>query len=154
MPWRSKVWQKTEDFRSKHLRGELAQLPIDVFTLLELELELDLIPFEGLYEKHQIDAAIRSDFTGIYVDAEDFELLDYGPEFKLRRLRFSIAHELGHLVLHRDEFERSGFKDVDGFPEWTRSLGGQKHDDLRQRQHPQNLKSDVLPLSESHLTRP
>ena len=65
MAWRSEVWQKAEDFRSKHLKGELAKLPIDVFSLLELELELDLIPFEGLYEKYQIDAAIRSDFTGV-----------------------------------------------------------------------------------------
>lgn len=116
-----------EELRSEHLKGNLAKLPIDVFSVVELELSLDVIPFDDLYEKYRIDAAIRSDFSGVYIDTNDFKLLDTDHDPNLNRLRFSIAHELGHMVLHREEFESNGFKTVSDFIAWTESLGGRNY---------------------------
>lgn len=51
------IWQQVEAFRRQYLVGDLAHLPVDVFTLTEIELQLDIIPFDDLYEKYEVDAA-------------------------------------------------------------------------------------------------
>src|SRR5208282_5969560 len=69
---KEEVWDAVEKFRRQYLVGPLAHLPVDVFTLAELEFKLDIIPFDDLYEKYEVDAALMQDFSGIYVDAEAY----------------------------------------------------------------------------------
>ena len=127
MNGRESVWDKAEAFRQQHLADELAYVPVDVFTLVELRLKLDVIPFDDLFAKYSSDAAIKPDFTGIYVDAEAYVLWEKGPVWKQNRLRFSVAHELGHYILHRDIAASLSFKNFDDFAHWTRTHGGQKY---------------------------
>jgi Zn-dependent peptidase ImmA (M78 family) len=122
MHWKTKAWKAAEAFREKHLRGKLSHLPVDVFSLVEIELGLDVIPFDDLFAKYSVDAALTADFTGIYVDAEAYILMEKGPEWKLNRLRFSLAHELGHHVMHRNL--KPSFSSVDDFALWTQDYGG------------------------------
>jgi hypothetical protein len=70
MNGRADVWEVVEAFRRQHLTAQADQLPVDVFSLVELQLRLDVIPFDDLSAKYQVDAALTPDFTGIYVDAE------------------------------------------------------------------------------------
>jgi Zn-dependent peptidase ImmA (M78 family) len=121
------IWDQVEEFRRIQLgdRGEL--LPIDVITLAELELRLNLIPFDDLFSKFNIDAALIQDFSGIYVDAQSYYELDNGPIWRRYRLRFSIAHELGHYVLHRSLAEQHKFTTFGEFFEWIRSSDGEKY---------------------------
>ncbi len=121
------VWDQVEAFRQQHLAGDLAHLPVDVFTLVELRLKLDVIPFDDLFAKYDSDAAITADFTGIYVDAEAYVLWERGPVWKQNRLRFSVGHELGHYALHRDIAAKLSFKSFDDFARWTRTHSGQKN---------------------------
>ena len=125
--WQEKVWAAAEELRARHLQGELARLPVDVFSLAELELRLDVIPFDDLFAKFEADAAITSDFTGIYVDAEAYYLMERGPEWKLNRLRFSYAHEIGHLVLHRDAISTFSIRTLEDFMLWSKECGGQRY---------------------------
>ena len=122
------VWQSVETFRAEYVKGEIARLPIDVITLAELELKLDLIPFDDLRRRFQVDAALTADFSGIYIDAESYLLIEAAPEWKLNRLRFSVAHELGHWAMHQDLFVRHGFKSPNEFVSWTQFCGGQKYE--------------------------
>lgn len=128
MSWKEAVWGKVEDFRRQHVPGDLAHLPLDMISIAELELKLDLVPFDDLYTKFNADAAIMADFTGIYVDAETYQLIDAAPEWKLNRLRFSIAHEVGHWAMHRAEFAERSFSDFSEFARWTGENGGRKYD--------------------------
>ena len=96
------VWQKVEELRAQYPVLCEDQTPIDVFTFLELDLALDPIPFDDLCAKYRVEAAIKADFTGIYLDAEQYKLMERGPDWKLQRLRFTVAHELAHYFLHRD----------------------------------------------------
>jgi Zn-dependent peptidase ImmA (M78 family) len=121
------VWEKAEAFRREYLVGDLQHLPVDVFTLVELQLKLDVIPFDDLFAKYDSDAAITRDFTGIYVDAEAYVLWEKGPVWKQNRLRFSVAHEVGHYVLHRDRAAKLDFKSFEDFARWTRTHGGQRY---------------------------
>lgn len=61
MNGKEQVWDQVEAFRRQYLVGPLAHLPVDVFTLAEIELHLDIIPFDDLYEKYEVDAALIQD---------------------------------------------------------------------------------------------
>jgi len=97
-----RVWEAVETFRRLYLIEAVDSLPVDVFSVVELKLRLDVIPFDDLATKFRIDAALTQDFSGIYVDAESYILWERGPVWKQNRLRFTVAHEIGHWVLHRD----------------------------------------------------
>lgn len=121
------VWEQVETFRKHYLRGDLAHLPVDVFTLAEIDLKLDIIPFDDLFEKYDSDAALMHDFSGIYVDAEAYIIWEKGPLWKQRRLRFSVAHELGHFILHREIAAKAAFKNFGEFAAWTKGYHGQQY---------------------------
>src|SRR5271165_1117063 len=121
------VWEQVEQFRKKHPSTSGGFLPVDIFTLVEVDLELDVIPFDDLFPKYGVDAALTQDFTAIYVDAESYVLWEKAPEWKQYRLRFSVAHELGHCVLHREIASQQKFQSFKQFFEWTRTYGGNKY---------------------------
>lgn len=111
----SSVWDKVEAFRERYLAKDRSALPVDVFSLVELTLQLDVIPFDDLFSKYRVDAALTPDFKGIYVDAESYVLWENGPVWKQNRLRFTVAHELGHYVMHRDYAAKVKFASFDQF---------------------------------------
>lgn len=113
------VWEAVEVFRARY--GCLSHLPIPVLEVLELEMRIDLIPFPKLMRTYSVDAALKPDFTGIYVDEDSYAALEGKPAWIYNRLRFSLAHELGHIELHRDIAPEGGFSSLQEFWEWTRN---------------------------------
>lgn len=101
---------------------------MDLISFVELELRLDLIPYDGLRCDFGADAAILADFSGLYIDGEIFDRIDVirGPQ--LNRLRFSIAHELGHLFLHREYFLAADIRTTDHMLDWLNEHDGRKYD--------------------------
>lgn len=67
--------------------------PVDIEIIVESDFEIEIIPIRGLQAAYQIDAFLSKDLTTISVD-------DAVLETRLNRYRFSLAHELGHRVLH------------------------------------------------------
>jgi hypothetical protein len=43
------VWAQVEQFRREHFAGQLSALPVDVFTVAELDPRLNIIPFDDLF---------------------------------------------------------------------------------------------------------
>ncbi len=85
------VGRKIEELRAQDAVLREDRAPIDVFAFLKLELGLDPIPFDDLAAKCRVAAAIKADFTGIYLDAEQYNLMEQGPDGKLNRLRFTVG---------------------------------------------------------------
>lgn len=121
------VWRKIEELRAEFDLLKEDRTPIDVFTFLEVDLGLDPIPFDDLTAKYRVEAAIKADFSGIYLDAEQYALMEKGPEWKLNRLRFTVAHELAHFFLHRDLPQAADFATMTDFARWTANYGGRKY---------------------------
>jgi hypothetical protein len=121
------VWDKIEELRGHFEILKEDRTPIDVFTFFEIDIGLDAIPFDDLAAKYRVDAAIKVDFSGIYLDAEQYALMERGPEWKLNRLRFTVAHELAHYFLHRDLPQDSDFKSLHDFALWTANNHGRKY---------------------------
>jgi Zn-dependent peptidase ImmA (M78 family) len=112
------VWSAVEEFRAQY-SIELGTLPVDVLTVIELRLKLDVIPFPDLFQKYSVDAAVLPDFSGIYVDERSYRFLEGKPIWLFNRLRFSLAHELGHIILHRDLVKDLKFTSLQVFRDWT-----------------------------------
>jgi len=118
------VWQKIGELRAEFDLLKVDCTPIDVLTFFEVDLGLDAIPFDNLTSRYRVEAAIKADFSGIYLDAEQYALMEKGPEWKLNRLRFTVAHELGHYYLHRDLPQDSDFSSMPDFARWAANYGG------------------------------
>jgi Zn-dependent peptidase ImmA (M78 family) len=115
MNGQANVWEAVEAFRRQHMTADEDRLPVDLFSIVELKLRLDVIPFDDLLAKYRVDAALTPEFTGIYVDAESYILWERGPVWKQNRLRFTVAHELGHWAMHREYAARVKFASFDDF---------------------------------------
>ena len=64
-----------------------------------------------------MDALLRGDLTTIIVDADE-----YMDDRMQNRLRFSIAHELGHFVLHADVYRGIHYRSVDEWIAFVQAL--------------------------------
>jgi hypothetical protein len=91
---KERVWQEADTLRAEHPSGRC--LPVRVLDLAEFDLGLSLIPVDGLREQLDIEALLMGDLSSILVDKRAF----MNPRLEYR-LRFSVAHEIGHLILHR-----------------------------------------------------
>ena len=69
--------------------------------IVEFDLNLDIVPMTSLRQDADIDALLLSDWQTIVVD-QGF----YMDDRYQNRIRFSVAHELGHFVMHKDAFAR------------------------------------------------
>jgi Zn-dependent peptidase ImmA (M78 family) len=121
------VWQVVDRLRDQYPVLQAERLPIDIFVFMEVDLGLDPIPFDDLMAKYRVDAAIKADFSGLYLDAQQYNLMERGPIWKLQRLRFSIAHELAHYFLHRDLPQPESFASLANFAQWSSTYMGKKY---------------------------
>ena len=98
------IWQEAENFRAEFWPED--SLPVDIEAIVEKRLKLNIQPEHDLLSELDIDAYLRVDFTGIIVDYNC-----YMKEKFINRLRFSFAHELGYLFLHKDIYASFSISD-------------------------------------------
>ena len=72
---------------------------MDVLSIVEFNLDLEIRVSTGLKEDADVDALLLGDWKTLIVDHKQ-----YMDSRFINRLRFSIAHELGHYVLHKAVF--------------------------------------------------
>lgn len=71
------------------------KLPVPIEEIIEFNLKMDIVPFPGLQKDFDVEGFISGDLTCIYVDDLIFQK-------RPARYRFTLAHEVGHFVLHKD----------------------------------------------------
>lgn len=79
------------DFLKQYNRADV--LPIDIETIAEFDLGLNIFPFPHLQETFDIEGFISGDLTVIYVD-------EFIYSNRPSRYRFTLAHEIGHFLFH------------------------------------------------------
>ena len=92
-------WQEADSFRQQYWSSGL--IPVDVLAIAEFDLDLEIRTITRLKEDADIDALLLGDWKTLIVDQQQYQDDRY-----INRLRFSIAHELGHYVLHRAVYEQ------------------------------------------------
>jgi hypothetical protein len=89
-----KCRNEAERFRQAYWPS--GEVPVDVLAIAEFDLGLEVRPVAGLKEEADVDALLLGDWKTLIVDRQQ-----YMEERFINRLRFSVAHELGHLALHK-----------------------------------------------------
>lgn len=90
-----------DDIFNRH--WDTGKLPVKVEIIIG-RLGLDVVPVPSL---PNFESWLSLDMKNIYVNASTYS--DYRYE---NRLRFSLAHELGHFMLHRDIITKMNFDSV------------------------------------------
>jgi len=75
-------------------------LPIPIEEIVEFDLGLNVIPLPNLHRDFQIESWLSHDTQAIFIDLRQCEEME-------TRYRFSLAHEVGHLLLHADLYRGS-----------------------------------------------
>jgi len=111
--------RRAGDFlRTHHPAGTI---PVPIEEIVEFRYRIDIIPVPGLQEAFEIDGFISSDLKSIMVDAFVYER-------RPGRYRFTLAHELAHVVLHRRIYQEHAFRTVE---EWKRFQREMDEEDRR-----------------------
>lgn len=93
-----------ENFLKKYHPKDSYPIPIE--EIVEFKLMLDIIPLPNLHKAFDIDGFLSSDRTNISVDENVYQS-------RPGRYRFTLAHEVGHFILHKDLYEQHSFKTID-----------------------------------------
>lgn len=110
---------KADLFRKKYW-GDI--IPVNIEIIIEEKLSIEIIPIPGLKLQGNTDAFISSDWQSVYVDNDK-----YMDDSYYNRLRFSIAHEIGHLVLHQELYQGLEIKSLGDFRKFLTEVPGKQY---------------------------
>lgn len=105
LSWKE-VWSSAEDFRQQYVNPP-DQLPVPIEQIVEFKLGIEIVSIPNLQSICDIDGFITRDLKIIAVDKKMYEEERYE-----NRLRFTLAHEVGHLILHREEILEMDFRNT------------------------------------------
>lgn len=111
---REKAWAEADRVRGLHWPG--GDVPVEVEEML-WPMGLKLEPLSSLQSAGDVVALLRGDLATIVVDSGD-----YMDERKVGRVRFSIAHELGHFVLHADLYRQVSHVSVEDWIQFVQRV--------------------------------
>jgi histidinol phosphatase-like PHP family hydrolase len=114
------IKEKVSEFRTRFSRCQ--NFPVDIEMLIEKDLGISIDSIEDLRSSVDTDAYITSDFRVMYVDK-----YEYMNERYSKRLRFSMAHEISHLVLHRELYSKLSFREPDEYIEFQTQKTDKAH---------------------------
>jgi len=120
------IEQKAKEFLDRW--DPSGEIPIDIEYIVDVEIGVHIVPTADLFpdevDEVNTDALTSSDLSTIYVDEE----MALNPRNE-NRYRFTLAHEMGHRVLHSELFKSLRFDTVDDYirfhkqmPEYIRYL--------------------------------
>jgi Zn-dependent peptidase ImmA (M78 family) len=91
---------------------------LDIELVAEKKLNLHVFPVGGIRALIGIDAFLSWNLSDIVVDFQE-----YMDDRYQNRLRFSIAHEVGHFVLHAGAYKDVDFRSADDYIDAFERLG-------------------------------
>lgn len=97
------------------------KLPVPIEQIIESDFNLAIIPIPGLQKDFDIDGFLAANMKEISID-------EYAYMRKPRRARFTIAHELSHLLLHESIYQANIFNTIEQYKNFTTGIG---EDDYR-----------------------
>ena len=110
----SSIGQKVEAFFNEYHPSR--EVPIPIEEIIEIKIGLNIFPFPRLFKDHALNGFLSRDLSTINVDDYQYEQLN-------EKYRFTIAHELGHYILHKSFYENLPlFEEVNDYIKWRLSI--------------------------------
>lgn len=107
-----RVGEYVKDFLQKHHPS--LTLPIPIEWIIESGLGVNIYPFPNLYRIFNQSGFLGRSRKVIYVD-------EYQYDNFVQKYRFTLAHEVGHFVMHESLYEELSFDSEQDFMEWLQS---------------------------------
>lgn len=110
--------RKSESFLSRYNLDRLIPVPIE--EIVEFNFRINIIPIPGLHEGFGIDGFTSSDMKDITVD-------EFVYQSRPGRYRFTLAHEISHVVLHKDIFRQYKFRSIAEWKKFVKNIDEKKY---------------------------
>lgn len=81
-------------------------IPIPIEDIVEFDLKIKTVTVPGLFSEHQIDGFLSRDNAQLFIDQDMYMNFT-------NRARFTIAHEMGHYILHRDYIDSLNISSIE-----------------------------------------
>ena len=112
----SEIQKRSHDFRENFWR--INTLPIDMEKIIEQRLRLEIILLSNL----PVDAWLQSDRKAVIVNSDT-----YNDERYDNRLRFSLAHEIGHYILHESIYNLFPYSNYEEFQSFIQCIPDEEY---------------------------
>ena len=89
-------------------------IPVPIESILEIILAISIAPIKSLLRDEDIDAFLSHDLSTLYIDEDHY----MGQS---NRSRFTLAHEAGHIVLHKEFIQQN----VQTIEQWKEKVLGE-----------------------------
>lgn len=95
-------------------------LPVPIEEIVEFNLGINIVPFPNLQTNFDVEGFLSIDLTNIYVD-------EFIYNNRPTRFRFTLAHEVGHFILHRRFIKKFAFSSIDVWKDFYRKADDKKY---------------------------
>ena len=112
MPY-EEIRGKADAFLDKYHRSRATPIPIE--EIIEFQLRLEIIPIPGLQKLILTEGFTYGNQKSIAVDEFIFQE-------RINRYRFTLAHEVGHIILHPQFFRHHDFNSLTDWKQYYLSL--------------------------------
>lgn len=102
-----------QDFLNQYNPNKTIPVPID--EIIEFQLGIDIAPFPQLQPVFDTDGFLSNDCSCIYVDEFVYKNRAY-------RYRYTLAHEIGHFIMHRENLHRFRPKSIKDYKDFYMSI--------------------------------
>lgn len=109
----SDIRQRAQTFLAQYHPS--LELPVPIEEIVDVKMGINIFPFPRLYKDHGLNGFLSRDRTTIYVDELQYDQFN-------EKYRFTLAHELGHYVLHKSCYENLPFDSPDEYVKWRLSI--------------------------------
>jgi hypothetical protein len=97
------------------------EIPVDIEIIADQKLNIKIIPIPDLIKLASVDALITSKWDTVFTD----RFFYFERE---NRFRFSLAHEIGHFILHKEIYESLRIKNIEDYNDFFDNMS---QDDYR-----------------------
>lgn len=114
-----------EDIRKRadaflHQHHPERNIPVPIEDIVEFKLGINIVPLPGLHQVLEVDGFTSSDMETIFVD-------EFIYKSRPGRYRFTLAHEVGHVVIHRSIYRTANIRSIKEWKEFINSIPDQTH---------------------------
>ncbi len=112
------IWQKAEEFLSRY--NPRRKIPVPIEEIVEFDFGISIRTIPNLASIIEVEGFTSNDLKCMYIDESLFLRVP-------TRYRFTLAHEMGHIILHRRIFERVNIHSIDSWMDFYDNLGTERN---------------------------
>ena len=107
------IGKRAKEFLDRYHSSQ--ELPVPIEKIVEFQLGLDIVPLPNLFSVYRVSGFLTADRSTVIVDERQFNR--YWEKY-----RFTLAHEVGHHVLHGDCYEEADWSDADEYRDYILNM--------------------------------